>query len=319
MTDRLRVAIGAGHRHTLGEQGNAYERHMNGRKVGAILNLYRQTPAYQEWAEIKSYTPQDGAGLFPGYLNQAPKSLVIDSGWRPDVMVELHSQGVGNVNERGGFVIFPDWSPDIDRDVKELGHLFAHSLKDRTGIPVGSYFAPGVMSERQTGVGLQGYRLGVFRDTVAARSWCTRMIFEQGAHTSPADRAIMDGKLFLNAQALAFWDALGKFALAAKLPFTAPGEAVKPMEIPKGGKVGDVLAFGNASWKRVPGYDVLISPGVQVYAGFASLASNRIPAWEVSADAPIRRRVSFEQQGGPYLVISGGWMVRENEVTKVND
>lgn len=320
MTDRLRIAIGAGHRHTLGEQGNAFEKELNGRKVHAIMEAWRQSPGFQEWAEIRSYTPNDGLGLYPGYLNEAPASLVL-GGWRPDVMVELHSEGTGSSAVRGSFVIYPDWTPDTDHAVRDFGQLLCDELFERTGIPLrpqGYLAAPGIMSERQTGVGMQGYRLGVFRSTVAARSWCTRLIFEQGAHTNAKDRAIMTSPDFLNKQAQAFWFGMREFAIATRMPFDAPAQAVKPMDVPTGGKIGDLYQFGNATWRRVKAYNVSIPSGAWFYAGFRNPSADRIPAFQLDTDGghSVTRRVTFEQYGGPYLVVSGGWMVRENEVTK---
>jgi len=53
-----------------------------------------------------------------------------------------------------------------------------------------------VLSERATGVGLSGYRLGIFGQTAAIRATCTRLIVEYGSHDVTADLAIIDAPGF---------------------------------------------------------------------------------------------------------------------------
>lgn len=317
----LRVAIGAGHRHTLGEQGNAFEKMLNGQKVAAILAEYKRRGGSSETGiDLRSYTPGNGLGLFPGYLNQAPASLV-NSAFQPHIMCELHSEGT-DPDVRGAFVIFPDWKPDIDGDTRDHGRIFPDVLTQYTGgqIRVRNANGPGIMSERSTGVGLQGFRLGVFRDTAPARGYCTRMIFEQGAHSNPKERAYMEGPNFLQQQARAFLDALVQFSIVAQVGpyYQFPWQqAVDGMAVPTGGKIGDEYEFGNARWKRNKRTRVKIANGVMIYAGFTP-TKRPIPAFEVDDDGgAITRDTTFEQQGGPYLVISGGYMVRENHAEPV--
>jgi hypothetical protein len=47
------------------------------------------------------------------------------------------------------------------------------------------------MSEKETGVGIGGSRLGIFNRTSPIRASCPRIILEMGAHSSPKDFAIM--------------------------------------------------------------------------------------------------------------------------------
>jgi hypothetical protein len=47
------------------------------------------------------------------------------------------------------------------------------------------------MSERETGVGRSGHRLGIFGQTAAIKAACTRLIIEYGSHDSPADLALI--------------------------------------------------------------------------------------------------------------------------------
>lgn len=201
------VLIGAGHRHTEGEVGNPYEATMNGHKVKAILDMHAATGgSVAHGFEIRSYTPNKGEGMFPGYLNQAPVSGFQDPEWPVDLMVELHSEGGGGIP--GCFVIFPDWPGDVDVDTRDHGIVFPQALASAVGFQLRQLSAPGkpgVMSERQTGVYIQYQaRLGVFRDTAPYNERTTRMIFEQGAHDNAHDRAIMDTFGFLEKQATAF-------------------------------------------------------------------------------------------------------------------
>ncbi len=317
----IRVAIGAGHRHTLGEQGNPFEKELNGRKVHAVLEMWESLGGVTRTGiDLRSYTPNEGLGLYPGYLNQAPASLV-NSAWRPDMMIELHSEGVADPGTKGAFVIFPDWGIDRDIDVMASGLIFAKRLQLVTGGEIGirSVDGPGLMSERDTGVGLLGYRLGVFRDTFSARGYCTRLILEQGAHSNPGERAYMESAAFLEAQARALISSIIEFAQVQKIGDyrdLIPAADGRPMHVPAGGRVGDVKQFGGATWKRVKSYRVRIDSGTMLYGGFDD--RGRVPAFEVDGDGGfIERAVSFEQQGGPYLTVSGGYMVRENQAVRV--
>lgn len=46
------------------------------------------------------------------------------------------------------------------------------------------------------GVGLSGYRLGLFGQTAAIKATCTRLIVEYGSHDSPTDLALIDAPGF---------------------------------------------------------------------------------------------------------------------------
>lgn len=208
------VLIGAGHRHTEGEVGNQYEAVMNGHKVRAILDLFDGAGGKNKYGfDVRSYTPNRGEGMFPGYLNQAPVSGFQDPNWPVDLMIELHSEGGGGAE--GAFVIFPDWAGDRDIDTFNYGIVFPQTLAQAVGFGLRQLTSPGkpgVMSEKQTGVYIQfRARLGVFRDTARFNERTTRMIFEQGAHDNPRDRQIMDSPGFLRKQAGAFLEAVGLF------------------------------------------------------------------------------------------------------------
>src|SRR4051812_29816403 len=61
---------------------------------------------------------------------------------------------------------------------------------------------PGIMSERQTGVGLGGDRLGMFELTLSVRATCVRVIMEHGDIV--ADRQIIDAPGFYQKVARAY-------------------------------------------------------------------------------------------------------------------
>lgn len=107
-------------------------------------------------------------------------------------------EGVGNPAVRGCFAIYPDTPPDVDEEVRDqLGLDMARRVRDRTGLP---FRGNGTMSERNTGVGGQGYRLGAFSASASARTTMTRLLFEYGTLTNSADTLIINGAGF-NAQA----------------------------------------------------------------------------------------------------------------------
>jgi hypothetical protein len=224
----MNVLIGAGHRNKQG--GNQYEAEMNGKKCRAIMDLFAKQGGKGHFGfDLRCYTPDNGLGWSPLDLNEVPVTGFQDKNWPVDLMVELHSEGGGG--RTGAFVIYPDWAPDVDIDVRDHGKVFVDTLNAHVpAIGYRTLAAPGgvgVMSEKQTGVGLQGFRLGVFRDTAQFNERTTRMIFEQGAHDS-TDRAAMDAPGFLSAQAAAFMDGVVAF-FDAVAPGWRDEEPIEPV------------------------------------------------------------------------------------------
>ena len=207
----MNVLIGAGHRNKQG--GNQYEADMNGKKCRAIMDLFAKYGGKDHFGfDLRCYTPDNGLGWSPLDLNAVPVTGFQDKNWPVDLMVELHSEGGGG--RQGAFVIYPDWGDDVDVDVRDHGKVFVDALDDATGMGYRTLAAPGgvgVMSEKQTGVGLQGFRLGVFRDTAQFAQRTTRMIFEQGAHDVAEDLEVMSGPSYLHLQAVAFFDGIARF------------------------------------------------------------------------------------------------------------
>jgi hypothetical protein len=138
-----------------------------------------------------------------------------------DVFIEVHTEGNGAGDAgRGVFCIYPDWTGDVDTDVRDtLGPAIAKAIRDRTGIPLRNN---GVMSERQTGVGSQGHRLGVFGATARHKATCTRMIVEVGSHSSPADMALWRHPAFLSNAASAIADTLATYYGLKPAPTPSP-------------------------------------------------------------------------------------------------
>lgn len=140
---------------------------------------------------------------------------------RIDVMIDAHFQG--SPTPTGGcFCIFPDGNnlnppPPIDDSklANQRSVAFAQTLatavSQETGIRLLPLSEPGFlggMSERQTGVGGQGDRLGMFRLTVPPPS-CVRVIMEHGDII--ADSAIIDSPGFFDRVAKAYVRAVDAF------------------------------------------------------------------------------------------------------------
>lgn len=162
----------------------------------------------QRGCDVRIITPGDGVGEFPGTVYDVGEQVVIwhRQGWLADVFAELHT----NDGARGVFAIYPDWGTDVDVDVRDrLGPDLARRVSRVTGLPI---WGNGTMSERKTAVGSQGFRLGIFRATAAIKATCTRLILECGAHTQPADLAILQTPGMLDVASATIGDALVEWA-----------------------------------------------------------------------------------------------------------
>jgi hypothetical protein len=181
---KAKVALTAGHRNADG--GNPVEIELTGKLTKAYADAFRALGA-----DVRVVTPDDGLGMFPGGLQDAARVVVewARAGWVADLYLEPHTEA----GPRGVFGIYPDWGSDIDVDARErVIPAMVRAISDVSGIPIrriGDRL--GVMSERQTGVGAQGYRLGIFLVTEPIRATTTRLIVEHGAHTQTDDLAIL--------------------------------------------------------------------------------------------------------------------------------
>lgn len=107
------------------------------------------------------------------------------------------SMHYGGEPHRGFFGIYPDAREGSDEGKNNpldinLCRVIAKHV-EKTGMPkrTGGVMEPGVMSERQTGVGAQGLRLGEFVGTMGFRQTTARVILEGGNYNTLADREML--------------------------------------------------------------------------------------------------------------------------------
>ncbi len=206
-----RIALAAGHHNSDG--GNAVEYVQTGRLCQAAAAACRDLGL-----DVRVFTPGDGLGTRPDGIWDLARAVVAaaHAGWSPDILLETHTEGAGPA-ARGVFAIYPDWGDDVDVDVRDrLGPRVARAIAAATGLPVRG---AGVLSERATGVGLSGYRLGLFGQTTAIKATCTRLIIEYGSHDVTTDLAIIDAPGFYTKAGRATAHAFAEF-LGVPLPGT---------------------------------------------------------------------------------------------------
>lgn len=206
------VAVAAGHHNQDG--GNADERITTGRMAGSVMQALARL-GLQAWTPIPDGPDADslpGDGMYPGGIWDVADAVVAENIRKPfKVFVELHTQGVGNPNVRGVFGIYPDRPDlgDVDTDAAtKLIPIMVGKFAQYTHIPI---WSDGVMSERETGVGLDGFRLGIFNRTAPIKDSCTRLIIEMGAHSNPQDYAIQRTDAFYEAGARAIAESIADF------------------------------------------------------------------------------------------------------------
>lgn len=237
----LRLALTSGHHNSDG--GDALEIVETGQLVEAI---YREAKARN--IDVRVITPDGpdadtdpGDGQFPGGLWDAARKVVefANAGWKADVFLECHTQGGGG---RGVFGIYPDWQPadgsayDLDEHARDN---LIPAITSRVDILSDlGLWTDGVMSEKQTGVGGQGFRLGIFRATEPVRSFCTRLIIEFGAHDN-ADEAIIRSAGFYAKAATAVVN-----GLFASFGATDPAPQSEPERVRHFGETGCDLTLG---------------------------------------------------------------------------
>lgn len=210
MTATPIIAISAGHHNKQG--GDRKEIEQTGELANALGIACRALGM-----TVVHLTPDEGRGFSPLSLDTlAAKINVMNP--LPAIYIECHTEGGGG---SGVFTIYPDWDDDVDTDVRDtLGPGVSRAVAAATGLKLGAG-GDGVMSEKQTGVGSTGSRLGIFRATAPVRREVTRCIVEFGAHDRQPDLGIADTPGFAlkcaNATALAF----AKF-LGWQVPIPAP-------------------------------------------------------------------------------------------------
>lgn len=238
----LRIAIGTGHANNSG--GNSFETAINKKVTNEVIKLLRRSRGF----DVRCYTPNDGLGHFPASLDRAAATVKEwwQAGWQADILHEVHQEGIPNNSSiRGGFFIYPDskglsgrkaGGEDFDRDVYEAAGEMAKILVRAYG-GVTRYNPSRGMSEQETGVGGQGYRLGLFgawSESYLMENTC-RFISEGATYTNPTDLAMMQRPDFPAKQARGIVEAYAYLA-KAKGNWTydyAIGEGATPQPQPE--------------------------------------------------------------------------------------
>ncbi len=264
---KMRIAAGVGHANLSG--GNPLELAFNRKVMAALLALAAQSDGF----DVRCYTPDNGQGTFPGSLDQVVYATVHKwsaAGWHPDVVFEIHSEGVSNQNVRGGFIINPDsfglrgrkasGGDFIDQDVLAAGAAMAKAITSAVGVPLRG---DGVMSERETGVGIDGWRLGYFgalSDPAFQNNSCV-FISEAATHTSPADLAIMNKPDFPANEARGLLEAVailgttrGNWTYPYKIGTATPAPAPQPVPAATVVAVTELDRFADVAAAMVPGF-----------------------------------------------------------------
>lgn len=210
------IVLSSGHHNKQG--GDAIEIAQTGKLTPAIAAACRAAGL-----RVLVLTPDDGAGMSPDSLDTIAARCPTDAA----IYLETHTEA----GPRGVFAIYPDWpsAGDVDTDVRDvLGPAIAESVSKSTGLPVRGN---GIMSERETGVGAGGDRLGIFRATANLRQNTTRLIVEFGSHTSAADLALINAPGFYAQAAGAVAGAFAAYLHVAP-PIVSTGEGIPPMNNP---------------------------------------------------------------------------------------
>ena len=189
------VILSAGHRNNTGG-GAAGERertHLFARAYRDVLRSAGYRVYYVQ--ELDADADPD---WFSGYLSAVTTKIRTIAESKPGerlVMLDLHLEE--GPAPRGVFTIVPDDPTDRSDDVWSkngqairLGGLISEAIARRTSLVIRKARLPGVMSERQTGVGEKKMRLGMFRGTAMLRTRMVRLIIEHGNVVK--DRAIID-------------------------------------------------------------------------------------------------------------------------------
>lgn len=186
MKKQLRILLVQGHRNTSG--GNPAEIAITPLAARAIQRALR---AAGHTADML----QNDNDWFAGSLDAVGREIVRRHNVNPyDLMLDIHFEGDAN-NTRGVFAIVPDGdglrsyttysgTDSMASNTADMRYAtaIANGIADATGLSLRrtGVREPGVMSERQTGVGGQGYRLAMFGYTANVRHRMIRLVLELG-------------------------------------------------------------------------------------------------------------------------------------------
>jgi hypothetical protein len=155
--------------------------------------------------------------------------------------VDAYVSGHYNGGASPGFhAIFPDARSGVDVKANNpLDVRLSRTIRDKvkaTGtvnMLAWTADSPGVMSEKETGVGAQGYRLGEFVGTLGFRDTTARVIVEAGSIDTWEIKHINDINWVRNVYCEAITDALEEvFGKFSDKPVPAPTPEPKPEPVP---------------------------------------------------------------------------------------
>lgn len=289
-TTTIKLALASGHHNSSG--GDPLEYQQTGELCEAIAR--HAAPLGFDVRVVQPDGPDadsdPGDGTIAGSLDVVGNTVVAwaNQGWRADCFIETHTEGGGG---SGGFAIYPDWDSDVDTEVRDvLGPLLARAVSAATGLGLGAG-GDGVMSETQTGVGGQGFRLGIFRTTEPIKAFCTRLIFEFGAHDKEPDKTIQARPAFYDQCGRAVAQALAEhYGLTISNATTpAAGDAERASLI----AFAEAIPFGQR--------------GVIEWEGTVDLSGPDFGGGAAEHVAKYERIVAHRYKGGNYLLTLKLW------------
>lgn len=192
MKRKLRILLVQGHRNTSG--GNPAEVSITPLAARAMERALRAAGHTVDML-------QNDNNWFAGSLDAVGREVVRrHTANAYDLMLDIHFEG-DSANTRGVFAIVPDGdglrtlsaytgTDSIASNPLDMRYAeeIAKAVSESTGLPLrrNGVVRAGVMSERQTGVGGQGYRLAMFGYTAVARDRLVRLVLELGNIRSDA-------------------------------------------------------------------------------------------------------------------------------------
>lgn len=239
------IILVAGHRSD-NDAGNPNEKQRTPALANAYLAAFRAA-GYT----VRYVQNEDGDGrpdITSGGLDTvSAKTRTIMQGISgPMVLLDLHFEGAP---ARGVFAIVPDvtglvtaipgGAPSNDTwannplDVKLAG-VIARKIAAATGLPIRSTTQPGIMSERHTGVGYQGYRLATMAYSAWSRDRAVRLVVEHGSLPT-SDISIINQPEFAEKCAAAAVAAVNE-VYAVDTPAPQPGPEPEPEPEPQPGE-----------------------------------------------------------------------------------
>lgn len=182
------VLVTAGHHNASG--GNPEEYSLTDDLARAYVKAFTAAGVRIEWWQaIDGDTdPDDSVSGLAGVANGCRDWLRRQE--NGGILLDLHFEGGG---APGIFAIYPDWPGDRNPTDRAWAVQIAKDIAHETGLGVrtSGVVQPGAMSELQSGVGIDGYRLGMFGLTASERADSVRLVIEHGSHDKNPDRAVI--------------------------------------------------------------------------------------------------------------------------------